>query len=423
MGQVGASQCCSVRVRDREEDQGSETWCEVQEGSETDEGHARTAAAVLRDLHLRALASSLQDRHAGHNSQHRLAAQWCAQIAGCELPEIQEAFFDARGPSDGSHDLGLGRKGFVWTKEEILAAGVPADQAVDIASLAEVVNAVGIEPCCDPLTLLRFYIAREGNVANAASMYRTFMEWRFDYGIGLVMNLHGRGEHYDDIISPTREKDLVWRWERSDQVSWEAVVTQQYAFFGKLRKPNPVDAAPILVWRAGIADIAALKRENLTDGLQRALLAHLEDAFQTLRAVSAQQQRLIHMHVIIDVEGLGLTFLRHIMNLQPIFDIGFTHLPEMVKTVTLLRAPRLFTQFWRLLQAIVPPATLRKFRVLGADFEEGLKEHTGLEVAQLPKFLGGNVSDNETCFAKTLPLGVGAAGYVPRFHRKPTFQS
>jgi len=48
-------------------------------------------------------------------------------------------------------------------------------------------------------------------------------------------------------------------------------------------------------------------------------------------------------------------------------------------------------------------------RILGTDFEEGLREHTGLSRAVLPRCLGGETPDDQVCPCEIVPVGAAEA--------------
>merc|ERR1711957_526200 len=65
----------------------------------------------------------------------------------------------------------------------------------------------------------------------------------------------------------------------------------------------------------------------------------------------------------------------------------------------------------------IPKGTRQKFLILGEDFVQDLQLHSGLDVAILPCFLGGQASDTEVCAARDVPHGLGATLPVPDFSR------
>jgi len=289
----------------------------------------------------------------------------------------------------------------------MVAAGVPSDVAESVARLAAAVDAAGVEPLCDPLTLLRFLRARDGSIDAAASMYIQTKKWRAEYSMGSVMAMHGEGEEYDDSGSPAHlHGEMEWRWRRRSATP-ESLLTARYAFWGRLSE-SAVDGAPI-IGRLGQADTQGFFREDLVEILRRALVAHLEDTLQCARVASLRKGRLIRAHAIIDAEGLGLSMLRHVSFVKDSLKFAMSYYPESLSSVTVVRAPPIAAGLWRAISPLLPPGMRGKFRILGEDFEAGLLEHSGIQIAMLPRFLGGEGSDSDVCATEAVPVGIGAS--------------
>lgn len=288
---------------------------------------------------------------------------------------------------------------------EMIDAGVPAGDVEGVSRLAATVGGSGPEPLCDPLTLLRFYLSNNRNVDAAAAMHRDTLQWRAQFAIGKVMALHGCGEDYTQDGSRSHKHGIdEWKWERR-LVTREAVLTARHAFFGRLRQLNPLDGAPILVWTIGRADVAALEPEGLIDAFKRALVSHLEDTLQCVRALSLRERRLVHARIVIDVDGISISKLRYVRVVKEIAAFAFLYFPEVLSTVAIVRAPRMFTHIWRVISSVLPGMD-QKVTILGTDFEEGLLK-SGIPLALLPQFLGGQASDDEVCRAEPVPPGIG----------------
>lgn len=295
------------------------------------------------------------------------------------------------------------------TIADVLRAGVPAEYSEGVALLGCLVSARGVEPCCDPLTLLRFLLSCRCNVERAAAMYRKTVQWRSDFSLGLVMAMHGAGETYDADGSPLHSNgESEWRWERGEP-TFEAGVIQRHMFLGRLKQLNPLEGGPILVWRPGTADVAALRDDgDVMEVAKRGLAAHLEDCFQVSRAASLRQRKLVRSRLVIDARGLGLVYMRNVKTIQELVEFS-TQYPEAVTSVTVVRAPWLAAQLWRLSRVFMPKDLASKFLILGTDFAAGLKLHSGLDVELLPEFLGGRSSDDAICSCDKVPPGVGLA--------------
>lgn len=288
---------------------------------------------------------------------------------------------------------------------DALEAGVPADAAEDISILAAMVGAEDSEPMSDPLTLLRFYNARSRDVDAAADMYFKTMAWRAIFSIQAVMDAYGSaGEFREDGGRAT--DPATWNWCRRPTKP-EAELALRHAFFGRLSVAP--DGVPILVWRAGIADYSGFVREDLVNELINAWVAHVEDALQAARAASLQSKRLVRARLVIDVQGFKLANLRHLPILRQLISLGKNYFPEISASVTVVRAPSFVAKVYSIVGPWLPQLLRDKIRILGEDFEDGLVEHTGLEMSMLPSFLGGQVCDSEVGSAEPVPIGAGAA--------------
>lgn len=290
---------------------------------------------------------------------------------------------------------------------EILAAGVPPDDAEGIALLAELTGVRGPEPLSDPLTLLRFYLARSRDVEAAAAMYQATANWRAAFPIfGVMTDFGAVGEYAEDGCRAT---DLR-KWDyKSHPLTPAAQLASRFVFFGRLRGVVAPDGAPVLVWRAGLADYTGFVREGLVEILIQAFVVHLEDALQSARAASLRANRLVHARLIIDAMGFSAGNLVYLAELRRILVLCQEYYPEVAASITIVRAPWAAAYLYSAVELWMTPAMRRKISILGDDFERGLQEHSGLQVAALPAFLGGNSSDHETGISiERVPDGVGA---------------
>eukprot|EP00931_Biecheleriopsis_adriatica_P058615 TRINITY_DN34934_c0_g1_i2.p1 TRINITY_DN34934_c0_g1~~TRINITY_DN34934_c0_g1_i2.p1 ORF type:complete len:354 (+),score=46.16 TRINITY_DN34934_c0_g1_i2:40-1101(+) len=347
-----------------------------------------------------------------HDVLERLKLPWCCATSGQREREnfaSDDTWFDAESGDECWDEL----------TASVEAAGVPRACAGDVARLSRSLSLEkGTEPLCDPLTLYRFYLARDCDVVRAADMHRQTVRWREDYRVAKIMAHHGRGEDYADDGSPSFKRGIDrWDWERSP-VSLEAELTRRHAFFGRLREPDPMGGGPILVWRVGRADASALITENLLEPFKRALVSHLEDTLQFARAASMKRRRLVYAKVIIDVDGINLSILRQAWVIKNMLAFSIAYYPEVIHSVTIVRSPWVFTSIWRALHPLLDARMRQKFRVLGPDFASELKEHSGLDLSLLPKFLGGEASDDEVCSAKPVPRGTGQSLETPSWAKE-----
>eukprot|EP00435_Cladocopium_sp_Y103_P050698 s1044_g15.t1 len=291
--------------------------------------------------------------------------------------------------------------------------GVPPNEVQGLAALRSAVATSGMEPLADPLTLLRFYRARNRDVDAAAEMYNTTMAWRSSYSIQELMDAFGTEGHY--AANGGRATDPIhWNWVPHPN-TLEAELAYRHSFFTRL--PPEISPEPVLIWRAGHADYQGIVREDLVDIMIKAFIVHLEDALQASRAASLRKGKLVRARLIVDCDGLGFENIRYIPILKKIITLGKSYYPEVAATVTVVRAPGFSATFYNLVKHLLPKLLQEKISLLGRDFREGLMKHTGLDAKSLPDFLGGDVTDVK--FAKVHPVPSNALDYLSQ----PEFQS
>ena len=99
----------------------------------------------------------------------------------------------------------------------------------------------------------------------------------------------------------------VWRMEPQSE---RARVACRHFYGCKLPTPC-ADGAPIMLQRMGRADLSGMVREKMTELMLNSWVVFLEDALRSGRRESLKQKRLVRAAFIIDVEGVGLSVLRH----------------------------------------------------------------------------------------------------------------
>lgn len=101
------------------------------------------------------------------------------------------------------------------------------------------------------------------------------------------------------------------------------------------------------------------------------------------------QGRLIEDNLmIIDVNGLGMsTFWNFRTQLQQLLAVLDTNFPELSGRVQIINAPWLFSTIWSYVKGWLPPGTVGKIDIQGADYKGSLLQF--VEPQNLPKRLGG----------------------------------
>jgi len=285
-----------------------------------------------------------------------------------------------------------------------VASDMPREDLVAVEQLSSELGmraSAGQEPLSDSMTLLRFYLHRDRVVDAAAEMYRETIQWRESFNLQQVMSDYGTGEDYSESGSRLSAGPWRWTWQPS---SLEAQQVAPYVFFGRLSHAA-ADGSPVLVWRAGQADYSGFVREELVSEMIRAFVAHFEDALQSCRSATRRWKKFVRARVVIDAMGFDLENLRYLQVLRHIMRLVQDHFPEVSASVTVVRAHWSVVALYDILKPWLTEHVQNKVCFLSDDFHDGLKQHSGLDVAMLPKFLGGLVPDEEAGEALKVPFG------------------
>lgn len=279
------------------------------------------------------------------------------------------------------------------TAASVAEAGVPAELAEEVLALAVAIAADGTEPLSDPLTLLRYYNGRSKNVDKAAASYFKTLDWRANISLQQIMASHGQGESY--AADGRRIGDPAsWSWRRRPSLGITKHVARHVAF---ARLPSTASTAgePVFLWRFHANDFDDFSSRGLQDALIDSYVAHIEDAFQAMRSQSILERHLVRGRFIIDIQGSSWDAVRYLPSLKRAIAIGQKYYPEVVASVTVVRAPGFAPVLYKLIQLILPRRFQQKMCILGNRFEKGLKGHAGVDVADMPTFLGGRNSKAE----------------------------
>jgi hypothetical protein len=82
---------------------------------------------------------------------------------------------------------------------------------------------------------------------------------------------------------------------------------------------------------------------------------------------------LVRGRLVIDGRGLGLGTIKHIGLVKSITSLAKAYFPETTASATIIRAPFVFAQIFRLVKPLLTPQQQRKVAIFGEDFESGLK--------------------------------------------------
>lgn len=182
--------------------------------------------------------------------------------------------------------------------DEALAAeyGMEGDDAAKVAELSRRVQDTNAAILTDPTTLLRFLNAREGDVEAAETMVRGAVRWREEFCVDALMNEWG-------------VTDASGEWRMSPQSKRAEIACRH--FYGMRLSMTCEDGAPIMLQRMGKADLNGMVKEQMADLMLNSWVVFLEDALRSGRRESLRQKKLVRAAFLIDVEGVGLSVLRH----------------------------------------------------------------------------------------------------------------
>eukprot|EP00929_Paragymnodinium_shiwhaense_P090856 TRINITY_DN50952_c0_g1_i1.p1 TRINITY_DN50952_c0_g1~~TRINITY_DN50952_c0_g1_i1.p1 ORF type:complete len:421 (-),score=41.17 TRINITY_DN50952_c0_g1_i1:469-1731(-) len=270
-------------------------------------------------------------------------------------------------------------------------AGVPEEKARGVAELAATVKCDGScrEPFCDPLTLLRFFNARGGNVDRASEMYDDAVRWRAGYPMNDIMKLDGEGEGclYDS------DGSRLW----TDSDDWPGPAAYNNATLQELRRhvaftrhcQSTPSGEPVFVWRLRTDDYDSFEKNQLEDALLESYIRHIEDALQVMRSESLKRNRLVRGRFVIDVGGLSLESARFMPALRRCTDLGNSYYPEVTESVTMINAPAAAAFLWKIICTFLPMALQRKVEILGTRWEDRVAERIELPGANWTAIVEG----------------------------------
>ncbi len=90
--------------------------------------------------------------------------------------------------------------------------------------------------------------------------------------------------------------------------------------------------------------------------------------------------RLVRCRLIIDAQGISIKAARHYSVVKYLSDLGKANFPELTASITIVRAPKVFTQIWILAEKLMTPTMKKKIRILGNDFVPGIADHAGISM-------------------------------------------
>jgi hypothetical protein len=204
----------------------------------------------------------------------------------------------------------------------------------------------------DDGTLLRFLQARP-TVADAAAMFTTSMEWRENVK-GWNDDTNGVDAIYDACENPSGDE----RVKKALSVFWGLCVTEELNHQG----------GPILYEKIGAADVAGIaKHPTMMEDMERCYVFCIEKAFRFVR-----KRGRCRAQVLVDLQGLSSSLVRHTSVMTRIAKIGTSNYPEVTQQVAMVRGPWIVRTIWSVISPVLPPDTKAKVAILGKDFKASL---------------------------------------------------
>ena len=209
----------------------------------------------------------------------------------------------------------------------------------------------------------------------------------------------------------------TWAWQRNQSQNGHTTTAndtlegfaEETCFYGRLKKDDPRDGAPVAVWRLGVVDWSGVAREGAQTEVTDGFVSHLEDVLQAGRAASIERKHLVRARLIIDGTGLGIGTLAHLNLIKSITSMGKAYFPETTASATVVNAPWIFARVWGVFSPLLTEMMRRKVCILDENFASNgaaaFEAHCGLKVSELPRFLGGDVPDDQCPRPVPVPRG------------------
>eukprot|EP00931_Biecheleriopsis_adriatica_P089900 TRINITY_DN63972_c0_g1_i1.p1 TRINITY_DN63972_c0_g1~~TRINITY_DN63972_c0_g1_i1.p1 ORF type:complete len:437 (+),score=63.77 TRINITY_DN63972_c0_g1_i1:47-1357(+) len=235
----------------------------------------------------------------------------------------------------------------------------------------------------DNRVLLRFLMARQGNVQHALDMLRVALEWREQTGAERALS--------DWNKEPHEAVDPYWKTigflgcdKDGDLVCYDRI--------GQCRPPSLVR----------MTEAWAVRHEIFT---QECIMACLERARQ--RCVHQGRMGGYNITVVIDLEGLNASHADRVglSIFKACTRIGADYYPEIVKRIMFIHAPWIFPIIWRIVKTFLDQGTVDKVTIVS---EKSTKEALldKIPVEHVPKALGGTkVTQGGDYCSDVVPMG------------------
>mmetsp|Transcript_17376 Transcript_17376/g.51399 ORF Transcript_17376/g.51399 Transcript_17376/m.51399 type:complete len:323 (-) Transcript_17376:158-1126(-) len=280
-------------------------------------------------------------------------------------------------------------------QDKPVGAAINAFTSSEIANVAELRRAVSDladHPIAGPYlkddgVMWRYFTAKstertkDAQLQEAETMFRESTQWKVDVDVAGTMLLWEASDTFS-LASKTEEARLGDRH-----------------FYGGICG-LATSGGPFMVERLGKVDIGGLSHdEACLAAVKKSYIHYIESAWRMVRAKGGKTQAVM----VIDMQGLGMSILRHLSTLKEMSKIASGNYPEITRTIFLVNPPWGFQTIWKAVSSILPPKTRDKITMLSDDVVDVLSKHIEGGKSNLPDFLGGDNCSHNICSA--LPVG------------------
>ncbi|KAM9801238.1 SEC14-like protein 2 [Neosynchiropus ocellatus] len=211
--------------------------------------------------------------------------------------------------------------------------------------------------------LLRWLRARNFNVSKAELMIRKHVDFR-------------RQMKVDSIVSDWTPPEVIRRYLSGGMCGYDR------------------DGSPVWYDVVGPLDPRGLLMSASKQDCIRTKILHMELLQRECRRQSCQLGKNVEsVTLIYDCEGLGLKHIWKpvVETYGEILTMFEDNYPEALKTVFIVKAPKMFPMAYNLIKHFLCEETRRKIQVLGGNWQEVLRQH--IPPSQLPVVYGGTLTD------------------------------
>mmetsp|Transcript_9173 Transcript_9173/g.11454 ORF Transcript_9173/g.11454 Transcript_9173/m.11454 type:complete len:281 (-) Transcript_9173:2066-2908(-) len=234
----------------------------------------------------------------------------------------------------------------------------------------------------DSDALWRYCLAHNYNLDDAEKMFKESTAFKAKWNLDeLYQEFHNDGAGESTCV----------------KVKPRHVTIGKQVFYAGFLVAKSVNGGPIIVERLGKLDFAGLHgNKEAREACLKAYVCSYEKMWRLLRESNDKQKGI----AICDLNGIGLSAMKYVSLIREVSSLSVANYPEMVERVVIVNAPSMVSMFWKVIKPFLPERTRKKVKIMGSDFYDEVVPLVEGGKASLPKFLGGQVSDEVICPAK-----------------------